>query len=520
MNKFIFAIDQGTTSSKVAVVCKNTLDILYKYQKPCNNIYQKPGWSELNATDLYQDVKSLCLEALKQLLSTNINSNNSFHIKIGITNQRETCLIWDKHSKKPLTNAIIWNDLRNADMVNNYIISKNNNQYYYKSKTGLPISTYFSALKYKWLAEEYNLDLLNNDNLCLGTIDSWLIYNLTNKKSFYTDTTNASRTMLMNINNLEYDQDILNEFKINVNCLPKIMCSSDNYGIAEDLLNSLDIKDKNIYISINGVIGDQQSACLGHCLNNNEIKATYGTGGFILMNTGNKLVNSKNELLSTVLYTKNNADINKNQNSTVYYALEGAIETAGNTLTFLKNNFNFIKENYSETSELFNSVKDNGGVVFVPCFSGLFTPYWDNQAKASIFGLTTNTQIGHIIRATLEAICFRTLEVKNSFEKESKSIINEIKIDGGLANNEDFLSLAANILNCSIIVKEETEITLIGAAIAAGLGSNIYSSIEDVKKIKLNKRSYNPDNNSKDNVDCEENFKKWKLAIEKCRHWN
>lgn len=499
--KFILSIDQGTTSTRVSIMNEN-LHIVYNVQQKQDNIYQHPGWCETDPNELYSTVKQLCNQAITEFHNKKIETSAKI-ITIGITNQRETCLVWDRQTGKAITNAILWNDTRTKDLAEALIKFNNGNRDEYQKITGLPISTYFSGLKFKWMIENNKelKEMLNNQyqSLCFGTIDSWILYNLTQGKVFATDVTNASRTMLMNINTLSWDVKMSNIFDVPIECLPEILSSSDDFGRSDDLLES---------ININGIIGDQQAACLGHCLMENEVKNTYGTGGFLLMNIKNNLFFSKTGLLTTVLYK------NKTETQAIY-ALEGAIEVAGNALTWLNENLNLFSD-FNELSDLFNSVENNGGVYFVPCFSGLFSPYWDNSAKAALFGLTNNTKKGHILRATFEAISLRTLEIIECFEKETNLKVSLLKVDGGLTNSDEFLQTQANILKGTVKTMNEKEITSLGAAICGGIGSGLYESIHDVSKLIKEGKSYHPKWSSKEHDLC---LKYWKKAIERSRNW-
>ena len=496
---FILTIDQGTTSTRTSLI-NDRFQIVFKNQEEQENIYQNPGWCETDPEKLYQTVKKLCNSTIEHFKKNKIEGE----IKcIGISNQRETCLIWNRLTGEPLTNAILWNDNRTQDLANGLISFNNNNKNEYQKLSGLPISSYFSALKFKWFIEnnnEINKKIKSQDyeNLCFGTIDSWLIFKLTQGKQFITDVTNASRTMLMNIITLDWDDKLLNIFDVPRDCLPKIISSSDEFGFSEDL---------DLRIPISGVLGDQQAACIGHCLFENEVKNTYGTGGFLLMNIENNIYYSSSGLLTTVLYRK--------KGEKVKYALEGAIEVAGNALTWLKNNMG-VFSNYDEISPLFNSVADNGGVIFVPCFSGLFSPYWDNSARATIFGLTNNTSKGHLIRATFEAVSYRTLEIIKSFEKDTNVKVHTLKVDGGMTVSDEFLQTQSNILNAIVKKRPESEITMLGAAIAAAIGQGIINSIEEAS-ILLNKGiEFNPIYNEENAIKA---YKLWEKAVERARDW-
>jgi glycerol kinase len=498
-NKLLLCIDQGTTSSKTALI-NGTLNIIYQNGEPQVNIYSKPGWSETNAEDLYQNVKNLCNQTISKYKDAYIKVNELE--AIGITNQRESCLIWNRITGKPYCNALLWNDTRTSDIVDGLIHFNKGNIFEFKEITGLPISTYFSAFKFKYMIDnipEIKEKIHKKDykDLCFGTIDSWLIFNLTKGKRFVTDVTNASRTMLMNLDSLKWDSHMLNYFNIPEECLPEILSSSDDFGYSDDL-------DMNL--PINGVIGDQQSACIGHSLQIHQVKNTYGTGGFLLMNTGEEKIYSKHGLLTTLLY--------KEKGKNAQYALEGSIEAAGNTLTWLKENLNLFKD-YSELKNLFLSVEDSGDVYFVPSFSGIYSPYWSQSARGSIQGLTMNSTKGNIVRAAYEGVAYRTLDIINCFETDTDVKIHVLKVDGGMTNSEEFLQTQANIANRTVSVKNEKEITLIGSAVAAGIGSKLFD-LKTVSEITSNYSSYN---SKIDEQLQEKKYKKWKMAVERSLNW-
>lgn len=391
---------------------------------------------------------------------------------IGITNQRETCVAWDPITGEHLYNAIVWHDTRTLLIVDELIKKHSNNKDVFRKICGLPINTYFSAVKIKWMIENVDeiKNKLNTTGVYFGTVDSWIVFKLTG--NYYTDVTNASRTMLMNLSTLDWDDEMLEIFQIPKKSLPKILNSTDYYGkVNEGFLK---------HIPITGVIGDQQSACMGHLLNIGEVKNTYGTGSFLLMNTGEKIIQSEFGLLTTVLYSSNLEGGDKK----ALYALEGAIETAGSAIIWLKNNLKLFSE-IDQLPLLFKSVEDSGGVVFVPAFSGLFSPYWDSTARGLLIGLTNHTQAGHILRAAYEAISFRTYEVIKSFEKESSINVKLLKVDGGLTNSDEFLQTQSNILAIDVERKKQKEMTIIGSAIVAGIEKSvgIWNDLEELRLI-------------------------------------
>jgi glycerol kinase len=461
-DKYILAIDQGTTSSRIALI-NHELKIVKIKQNNHTQIKLHPGWTEHDPVEIMGNINEL----IKQMFIRDQSLIQRVKA-VSITNQRETCLAWNRITGKPLTNAIVWHDTRNMELVERTMQTNKIGKDHFREKTGLPINTYFSAWKIKWLLEN-QLKPEDLENCCFGTIDSWIIYNLTG--NYFTDVTNASRTMLMNLKTLEWDEELLRFFNIPQKSLPKILSCSDNYGIIQ--------KGELKSIPITGVIGDQQSACLGHVLSEGEVKNTYGTGSFVLMNTGKKIVHSKHGLLTTVLYQSNN-----NNNKYTVYALEGAIETAGSALNWLRDNLKLFNT-FKELENLYDSVEGSKGIVFVPAFSGLFSPYWDSKAKGLLVGLTHYTEIGHIIRAAFEAISLRTFEIVESFEIDSGIKVKKLMVDGGVTSSNQFLQTQSNVLGSDRRVqrKSEKEVTILGSAIAAGMEESIqfWKNIEEVK---------------------------------------
>lgn len=506
----ILCIDQGTTSTRLAVI-NSTLKIIFLEQIEHDQIHPSKGQTEHDPMQIYLNVK-LLVEKLyhkKRELIATIRT-------ISITNQRETCLAWDKTTGENLTNAIVWHDTRTIEVVEEIINREGNKQLgidCYREICGLPVNTYFSAVKMKWIID--NVDLVKEkvkeesgkeklQTICFGTIDSWLIFKLTG--NHYTDVTNASRTMLMNLKTLDWDDYLLNEFDIPKWMLPTILNSSDNFGVVQEG----PLKG----IPITGVIGDQQAACVGHVLKEGEVKNTYGTGGFILMDTGEKIVHSKHGLLTTVLYSGN-----QNKMKSPQYALEGAIETAGSVLDWLKNNLHLFSD-YEMLPVLHKSVENSGGVTFVPAFSGLFSPHWDSSARGLIIGLSHHTNRGHILHAAYEAISLRTFEVIQSFENESGIKVGCLKVDGGLTVSQEFLQTQSNVLGKNIKLEKqiEKEITIIGAAIVSGFEKDIafWKDFDELRRFVHVDKIFT----------CEWSeeyfnklYKNWNLAVEKAKNW-
>jgi glycerol kinase len=418
---------------------------------------------------------------------------------LGITNQRETTVAWDRDTGKPLYDAVVWLDKRNQDIVEQLIKDINA----YRRITGLPIATYFSATKMKWMLQNIKQikEAETKGKLWFGTIDSWLVHRLTGGKKYITEATNASRTMLMNLKTLKWDKRMMDIFEIKEECLPKIVKeSASRFGsISESVLSG---------VPITGILGDQQSACLGHTLLEGEVKSTYGTGCFILMNWGNKPVYSKNGLLSTVLYKLD-------KKLPTQYALEGAVEWGGVTIEWAKNNMGLFKD-FTEFNQLLSSVEDSGGVYFVPAFSGLFSPYWRNDIRGTILGLSLHTQKGHILRALTNAIWMRSKEVIDAMKRDSKSSISKIFVDGGVSTNSALMQTQADFLDREVVNKKEKEITAIGAGIASGLKLGIWKDLDEIRDIIQVENVFKSKISDEER---EENEGRWKDAINRSLGW-
>eukprot|EP00347_Sterkiella_histriomuscorum_P018516 403345212 len=467
---YILTIDQGTTSSRVLLI-NHDLKVLDIEAREHQQISQHPGWNEHDPEAIYSNVV-ICLEEIAK--RNNLNASNI--AAIGITNQRETIVAFDRETGKALNNAIVWNDKRTSGVVKELVERNGGNVDVYRETCGLPINTYFSAVKMRWLLE--NVPAIHKSHeegkVIFGTIDAWLIYRLTNGKQILTDSSNASRTMLMDINSLEWSDKMLKEFGIKKECLPDIkLSSSDDYGVVESV-HSLE------GVPITGVIGDQQAACLGHILKPNEVKNTYGTGCFILNNVGTKPVQSKYGLLTTLCYS-----LGADQ---TFYALEGAVEVAGSAIKWAQSVG--MLGSVKELENLCYTVEDNGDVYFVPAFNGIFSPYWRDDARALMIGMSLNTTKGHIARAILEAPCLRTAEVIQAMEKDSGLKISKMSVDGGMSVNGYVLQSQADFIGGGVQIerKKESEITGIGAAIAAGLKVGYWKDLKEVEsKVQIDK---------------------------------
>jgi glycerol kinase len=461
MTRFVGSIDQGTTSTRF-IVFDQKGTIVATDQKEHEQIYPKPGWVEHNAEEIWRNTQAVISGALR-----NGNLQPSDLVSVGITNQRETTLLWDRKTGKPLHNALVWQDTRTDQLVAHY--AKEGGQDRLRPKTGLPLATYFSGLKLHWLLHNVAgaRDKAAAGDALFGNMDTWLVWNLTGGTKggvHLTDVTNASRTQLMNLETLDWDPEILKLFDIPRACLPAIKSSSEVYGEAIAPLAG---------IPIAGILGDQQAALFGQaCLSPGEAKNTYGTGNFMLMNIGEKPYPSTFGLLTTLGYKLGNAK--------AIYALEGSIAITGALVQWLRDNFGMIKTS-GEIESLASSVENNGGVYFVPAFSGLYAPHWKANARGVIAGLTRFANKGHIARAALEATAFQTREVLDAMVKDSKVQIKELRTDGGMVVNDLLMQFQADILNVPVVRPKVIETTALGAAYAAGLATRYWKSTDDIR---------------------------------------
>ena len=467
--KFIVAIDQGTTSSR-AILFNIQGKSLFKSQLEFKQYFPKNGWVEHNPEEIWNKTK--------KVLKDVINKSKRFKgdiLAIGITNQRETTILWDRVSGKPVYNAIVWQDRRTADFCKKY--RSNKRERLINKKTGLLIDPYFSGTKIKWIIENVTKakKLLRKKQILFGTIDTFLLWRLTKGTRHATDATNASRTMLYNITTHDWDLQILKSLKIPRHILPIIKDSSDNFGKTHKSITGKSYP-------ITGVVGDQQAAAIGQCcFKKGSVKSTYGTGAFVLMNTGNKKIYSKNRLLTTVCYRLNGKST---------YALEGSIFIAGAGVQWLRDKIKLIN-NVTETEKIARSRKTNNGVYLVPAFTGLGAPYWDSQARGVLSGLTRNTGYKEIIRATLESSVYQSYDLFNAMKKDGLKP-KLIKIDGGMVKNNWFSQFLSDVLNLSVYRSQVDETTALGAAFMAGLKIGIYTSLSDIaKKWKVDKK-FNP----------------------------
>lgn len=458
MSKFILSFDQGTTSSR-AIVFNKEGSIISIAQKEFEQIYPQPGWVEHNASEIWTTQISVATEAIVKagITPTNIAA-------IGITNQRETTVLWDRKTGEPLYNAIVWQDRRTSgycDELKAMGAAKS-----IQDKTGLILDAYFSATKIKWVLDNVPgaREKAAAGDIAFGTIDSWLIWNLTDGRVHVTDVSNASRTMIYNIHTLEWDQELLDLFDIPGNILPEVKSSSEIYG--ETTGNVLAAK-----IPIAGIAGDQQAALFGQmCTQVGMVKNTYGTGCFMLMNIGNKPIVSQNNLVTTIAWK-----INGN----VQYALEGSIFIGGAVVQWLRDGLCIIKSS-AEVEELALKVQDTGGVYLVPAFAGLGAPHWNQDARGTITGITRGTTASHLARAAVESIAFQTMEVLKAMEADSGHSIKELRVDGGATANDMLMQFQADLLDTTVIRPKVTEVTALGAAYLAGLAVGYWDSMDDI----------------------------------------
>ena len=460
MQQYILALDQGTTSSR-AIIFDKKGSIVAMAQKEFNQIFPQPGWVEHDANEIWSTQLGVAAEAITKagLSPENIAA-------IGITNQRETTVVWERATGKPVYNAIVWQDRRTAPFCDE--LKAKGLDKIITEKTGLIVDAYFSATKVKWILDNVKdaREKAANGELCFGTIDSWLVWNLTKGQMHVTDVSNASRTMLCNIHTLQWDGELQKIFDIPGNMLPQIRSSSEVYGNTQNILTAHNIP-------IAGIAGDQQAALFGQmCTQPGMVKNTYGTGCFMLMNTGNKPVVSKNNLLTTVAWKVNGI---------TEYALEGSVFIAGAVVQWLRDGLGIIKHS-KEVETLATSVDAADGVYVVPAFAGLGAPYWNQYAKGTIVGITRGTSAAHIARASLESIAYQTMDVLNAMEADSGISIRELRVDGGATANNLLMQFQADILATKVVRPQVTETTALGAAYLAGLAVGYWNGIDEIQK--------------------------------------
>ena len=495
-DKYVLSIDQGTTSTR-AIVFNHSGQIVATGQKEHEQIFPRAGWVEHNAKEIIANSAGVAAEAMSKAGVTSADI-----VAIGITNQRETAVVWDRETGEPVYNAIVWQDTRTSKIIEEL---GGGDQNKYKAKVGLPLATYFSGPKVKWILDNVDgaREKAEAGKLAFGNIDTWLVWNLTggvNGGVHVTDPTNASRTMLMDLQTLQWDEGIAADMGIPMSMLPEIKSSSEVYGEATS--------GGLAGIPVAGILGDQQAATFGQaCFEPGMAKNTYGTGNFMLLNTGEEAVPSENGLLTTVCY--------KIGDNKPIYALEGSIAVTGSLVQWLRDNLKIISS-APEIEELAKSVEDNGGAYFVPAFSGLFAPYWRSDARGAIVGLTRYVNRGHIARAVLEATAYQTREVLEAMEADSGVKLAELKVDGGMIANETLMQFQADQLGVDVVRPVVAETTALGAAYAAGIAVGFWNGEQDVIDNWAEDKRWSPsvDENERDRM-----FRNWKKAVTKTFDW-
>ena len=489
--KYIISLDQGTTSSRALLVDENG-NIQGMVQQEFQQIFPKPGWVEHDP----KEILSSQLGVLKKLLSE--HKVDPSEVKaIGITNQRETTVVWDKHTGEPIYNAIVWQDKRTADICEH--LKREGLTEHVRKTTGLVIDSYFSATKVKWILDNVSgaRAKAENGDLLMGTIDTWLVWNMTNKKKHVTDYTNASRTMIYDIVDLKWDERLLKALEIPLQLLPEVKPSAHHFG---------DYDIDGVKIPIAGIAGDQQAALFGQaCFKKGMAKNTYGTGCFMLMNTGEKPQFSKNGLLTTIAY---------GLDGKVYYALEGSVFIAGAAIQWLRDGLEIIKD-AKETEALAHSVHGESSVYVVPAFAGLGAPHWDMYARGAIFGLTRDTGKAHIAKATLESLAYQTKDILKVMEDDSGLQLQNLRVDGGACANNHLMQFQADILDTEVHRPEVIESTAMGAAFLAGIQVGLWKQ-EDIDQTRPMNRIFKP---TFDRVKRKRLYTKWKQAVERSKGW-
>ena len=496
--QYVIAIDQGTTSSR-AIVFDHKGDIVSSGQKEHEQIFPKAGWVEHDPAEIWNNTREVIGNALAKA-----NLTRHDIAAVGITNQRETAVVWDRTTGKAVYNAIVWQDTRTQNIVDD--LAKDGGVERYKGKVGLPLATYFSGTKIKWILDNVDgaRETAEAGDLLFGNTDSWVTWNLTGGTDggvHITDVTNASRTLFMDLETLSWDESILADFGVPVSMMPEIKSSSEVYGTVHtsQLLRE---------VPVAGILGDQQAATFGQAaFDKGGAKNTYGTGNFMIVNTGEEIVHSKNGLLTTVCYKLGDAK--------PVYALEGSIAVTGSLVQWLRDNLGIIRS-APEVEQLATTVEDNGGVYIVPAFSGLFAPYWRSDARGAIVGLTRFVNKGHIARAALEATAFQTREVLDAANADSGVNMEDLRVDGGMVANDALMQFQADILGIPVIRPKVTETTALGAAYAAGLAVGFWKDTDDLATNWAEDKRWNP---SMDDAERERQLRLWKKAVTKTFDW-
>jgi glycerol kinase len=495
MTQYILSFDQGTTSSRAIIFDKKGA-IISVAQKEFEQIFPKPGWVEHNANEIWSTQLGVAAEAI-----TKAGLTVKDIAAIGITNQRETTVVWDKSTGQPVHNAIVWQDRRTAafcDSLKSQGIDKSIQQ-----KTGLVVDAYFSGTKIKWILDHVPgaREKAGRGELCFGTIDSWLLWKLTNGQVHATDVSNASRTMLFNIHTLQWDEELLRIMDIPASMLPEVKSSSEVYGHTQNILSAHNIP-------IAGIAGDQQAALFGQmCTQPGMVKNTYGTGCFMLMNTGGRAVPSSNNLLTTVAWKVNGE---------TQYALEGSVFIAGAVVQWLRDGLQIIRSS-AEVETLAATVKNSEGVYVVPAFAGLGAPYWNQHARGTMVGLTRGTTRAHIARAALESIAYQTMDVLKAMEADSGIAIKELRVDGGATANDLLMQFQSDLLDTKVIRPTIIETTALGAAYLAGLAVGFWSSMEDISRQWQEEKTFVP---AMSEAQRDELSKGWKKAVNAALSWS
>ncbi len=493
--EYILALDQGTTSSR-AIVFDHKGQIRSVAQKEFTQIFPQPGWVEHDPNEIWSTQAGVAAEATVKM---GINGKNIR--AIGITNQRETTIVWNRQTGLPVYNAIVWQDRRTAEYCDH--LKKEGLTDLIRSKTGLIIDAYFSASKINWILNhvEGAKELAAAGKLAFGTVDSWLVWKFTRGKAHVTDVTNASRTMLYNIRTQQWDEDLLKIFDVPKSMLPEVKQSSEVYGETETTIFASKIP-------IAGIAGDQQAALFGQmCIDKAMVKNTYGTGCFMLMNIGDQFIESKNNLLTTIAWKINGQ---------IQYAFEGSIFIGGAVVQWLRDGLGIIKTS-AEVEQLALSVADTGGVYFVPAFAGLGAPYWDPNARGTIVGITRGTTSGHIARAAIEAIAYQTVDVLKAMEADAGLKIKELRVDGGATANNLLMQFQADLLSCKVIRPHVVETTALGAAYLAGLAVGYWKNVEEIQQQWQSERDFIP---ALDPKEIQKAMAEWKRAVAATQSWS
>lgn len=493
MKKFILALDQGTTSSRAIVFNHKGLPVS-SAQKEFTQIFPKPGWVEHDPEEIWSTQRGVALEAM-----TKAGVDSSGIASIGITNQRETTIVWDRQSGKPIHNAIVWQDRRTADYCDQ--LKEDGWGKKILEKTGLVIDAYFSATKLKWIIDNVKgaREKADKGELAFGTVDAWLVWNLTKGRLHITDVSNASRTMLFNIHELIWDKELLEIFDIPESILPEVRSSSEVYGETAGHFSSP--------VPVAGIAGDQQAALFGQmCVDPGMVKNTYGTGCFMMMNTGSRPIESKSKLLTTIAWKIGDK---------TDYALEGSIFIAGAVVQWLRDSLGIIKKS-SDVEKLAARVKDSEGVYFVPAFAGLGAPYWNQHARGTITGITRGSTAAHIARAAVDSIAYQTLEVLIAMNKDSGIDIAELRVDGGATVNNSLMQFQSDLLQVRVVRPKITETTALGAAYLAGLAVNYWNDIDEIKEQWQADKTFSPELSPNETRSL---INGWRRAIKAAQTW-